>query len=47
MGDERIYLNSRQMRKPPKLFPEAASFPFASDPGLQAIKEQKKVNAGA
>jgi methylenetetrahydrofolate reductase (NADPH) len=47
MRDEGIYLDGRKMKNPPKLFLGAASSPFASDPGLQAIRDHKKVNAGA
>ena len=47
MRDEGIYLDGRSMKEPPKLFLGAATSPFASDPVLQAIKDHKKVNAGA
>jgi methylenetetrahydrofolate reductase (NADPH) len=47
MRDEGIYLDGRKIKKPPRLFLGAATSPFASDPVLQAIKDQKKVNAGA
>jgi methylenetetrahydrofolate reductase (NADPH) len=47
MRDEGIYLDGRKMKEPPKMFLGAATSPFASDPLLQAIKDQKKVNAGA
>lgn len=47
MRDEGIYLDGRTMKNPPKYFLGAASSPFAADPVLQAIKDQKKVNAGA
>lgn len=47
MRDEGIYLDGRTMKEPPKLFLGAATSPFASDPVLQAIKDHKKVNAGA
>ncbi len=47
MRDEGIYLDGRKMKNPPKLFLGAASSPFGSDPLLQAIKDHKKVNAGA
>jgi methylenetetrahydrofolate reductase (NADPH) len=47
MRDEGIYLDGRKMKEQPKLFLGAATSPFASDPALQAIKDQKKVNAGA
>lgn len=47
MRDEGIYLDGRKMKNPPKFFLGAATSPFASDPELQAIKDQKKINAGA
>ncbi len=47
MRDEGIYLDGRHFKHPPKLFLGAATSPFASDPVLQAIKDQKKINAGA
>jgi methylenetetrahydrofolate reductase (NADPH) len=47
MRDDGIYLDGRKMKDPPKLFLGAATSPFASDPVLQAIKDNKKVNAGA
>jgi methylenetetrahydrofolate reductase (NADPH) len=47
MRDEGIYLDGRKMKEPPKLFLGAATSPFASDPAFQAIKDHKKVNAGA
>ena len=47
MRDDGIYLDGRKMKDPPKLFLGAATSPFASDPVLQAIRDHKKVNAGA
>ncbi len=47
MRDEGIYLDGTRIKDPPRLFLGAASSPFATDPVLQAIKDQKKVNAGA
>jgi len=47
MRDEGIYLDGRKMKDPPKMFLGAATSPFVSDPRLQAIKDHKKVNAGA
>jgi methylenetetrahydrofolate reductase (NADPH) len=47
MRDEGIYLDGRKMKTPPSLFIGAATSPFASEPVLQAIRDQKKVNAGA
>ncbi|MCX6332753.1 MAG: methylenetetrahydrofolate reductase C-terminal domain-containing protein [Bacteroidia bacterium] len=47
MRDEGIYLDGRKIKNTPKLFLGAATSPFAADPQLQAIRDQKKVNAGA
>ena len=47
MRDEGIYLDGRKMKHPPLYFLGAATTPFALDPELQAIRDQKKVNAGA
>jgi methylenetetrahydrofolate reductase (NADPH) len=47
MRDEGTYLDGRKMKAPPKLFLGAAASPFASEPRFQAMREQKKVNAGA
>jgi len=47
MRDEGVYLDGRKIKSPPKIFLGAATSPFASDPGLQAIRDQKKINAGA
>ena len=47
MRDEGIYLDGRQMKFPPKFFLGAAASPFASEPRFQAIREHKKINAGA
>jgi methylenetetrahydrofolate reductase (NADPH) len=47
MRDEGIYLDGRKIKDRPRLFLGAATSPFASDPVLQAIKDHKKVNAGA
>jgi methylenetetrahydrofolate reductase (NADPH) len=47
MRDEGIYLDGRNFRNSPKMFIGAATSPFASDPVLQAIKDHKKINAGA
>jgi 5,10-methylenetetrahydrofolate reductase len=37
----------RPIKFPPKFFLGAAASPFASDPKFQALREHKKVNAGA
>jgi methylenetetrahydrofolate reductase (NADPH) len=47
MRDEGHYLDGREIKSPPKLFLGAAAAPFASRPEFQAIREHKKVNAGA
>jgi methylenetetrahydrofolate reductase (NADPH) len=47
MRDEGIYLDGRKMKIPPKLFLGAAASPFASEPRFQALREEKKINAGA
>jgi methylenetetrahydrofolate reductase (NADPH) len=47
MRDEGIYLDGRKIKYPPKFFLGAATTPFAMKPELQAIRDQKKVNAGA
>jgi methylenetetrahydrofolate reductase (NADPH) len=47
MRDEGIYLDGRKIKYPPKFFLGAATTPFASEPELQVVKEQKKINAGA
>jgi methylenetetrahydrofolate reductase (NADPH) len=47
MRDEGHYLDGRKIKYPPKLFLGAAASPFASRPEFQAIREHKKVNAGA
>jgi methylenetetrahydrofolate reductase (NADPH) len=47
MRDEGVYLDGRKMKDPPRYFLGAATSPFASDPAFQALRDQKKVNAGA
>jgi methylenetetrahydrofolate reductase (NADPH) len=47
MRDDGRYLDGREIKFPPKLFLGAAASPFASQPRFQAIREHKKVNAGA
>jgi methylenetetrahydrofolate reductase (NADPH) len=47
MRDEGHYLDGRELKFPPKFFLGAAASPFASDPKFQALREHKKVNAGA
>ena len=47
MRDEGKYLDGREIKSPPHYFLGAAASPFASNPKFQALREQKKVNAGA
>jgi methylenetetrahydrofolate reductase (NADPH) len=47
MRDEGKYLDGREIKFPPKFFLGAAASPFSSNPLFQALREQKKVNAGA
>jgi len=47
MRDDGKYLDGRDMKFPPKFFLGAAASPFASEPRFQAMREQKKMNAGA
>jgi methylenetetrahydrofolate reductase (NADPH) len=47
MRDEGKYLDGREIKFPPKIFLGAAASPFASDPKFQALREHKKINAGA
>lgn len=47
MRDDGQYLGGRNIKYPPQFFLGAAASPFASEPHFQAIREHKKVNAGA
>jgi methylenetetrahydrofolate reductase (NADPH) len=47
MRDEGKYLDGRAIKHPPHFFLGAAASPFSSNPKFQALREQKKVNAGA
>jgi len=47
MRDEGIYLDGRKIKTPPKFFLGAAASPYAAIPRYEAIRTQKKVNAGA
>ena len=47
MRDENKYLDGREIKTPPQYFLGAAASPFASEPKFQALREHKKVNAGA
>jgi methylenetetrahydrofolate reductase (NADPH) len=47
MRDEGRYLDGRDIKHPPEFFLGAAASPATSEPEFQAIREQKKINAGA
>jgi methylenetetrahydrofolate reductase (NADPH) len=47
MHDEGRYLDGREIKTPPQIFLGAAASPFASEPKYQALREHKKINAGA
>lgn len=47
MRDEGKYLDGREIKHPPMFFLGAAASPFSSHVKFQALREQKKVNAGA
>ena len=47
LRDEGKYLDGREIKSPPSYFLGAAASPFASNMKFQALREQKKVNAGA
>jgi methylenetetrahydrofolate reductase (NADPH) len=47
MRDDGHYLDGREIKFPPRFFLGAAASPFASNPKFQALREQKKMNAGA
>jgi methylenetetrahydrofolate reductase (NADPH) len=47
MRDDGRYLDGREMKFPPRFFLGAAASPFASEPRFQALREHKKINAGA
>jgi methylenetetrahydrofolate reductase (NADPH) len=47
LRDEKKYLDGREIKTPPKYFLGAAASPFASEMKFQALREEKKVNAGA
>ena len=47
MRDENKYLDGREIKTPPRYFLGAAASPFASEPKFQALREHKKINAGA
>lgn len=47
MRDEGKYLDGRALNTPPRVFLGAAASPFASKSEFQALREHKKINAGA
>jgi methylenetetrahydrofolate reductase (NADPH) len=47
LRDEKKYLDGREIKTPPQYFLGAAASPFSSNMKYQALREQKKVNAGA
>lgn len=47
MRDDHIYLDGRTIKQPPVFFLGAAGSPYASEPRYEAIRAEKKVNAGA
>jgi methylenetetrahydrofolate reductase (NADPH) len=47
MRDEGKYMDGREIKTPPQYFLGAAASPFASEPKYQALREHKKINAGA
>ncbi len=47
MRDEGVYLDGRKIKNPPTYFLGAAAAPYASRPEFQALREHKKINAGA
>jgi methylenetetrahydrofolate reductase (NADPH) len=47
MRDEHIYLDGRKIKKPPMFFLGAAGSPYGALPRYEAIRAEKKINAGA
>jgi methylenetetrahydrofolate reductase (NADPH) len=47
MRDEGIYLDGRAMKQRPEFFLGAAGSPYGAPPRFEAIRAEKKVNAGA
>ncbi|MBE7554589.1 MAG: methylenetetrahydrofolate reductase C-terminal domain-containing protein [Anaerolineales bacterium] len=47
MRDEGIYLDGRSIKRPPQFFLGAAGSPFGAPPKYEAIRAEKKINAGA
>src|SRR5512142_3309883 len=47
MRDEGRYMDGREIKTTPQYFLGAAASPYASEPKFQALREHKKINAGA
>jgi methylenetetrahydrofolate reductase (NADPH) len=47
MRDEGHFLDQRELKVPPPLFLGAAGSPYAANTRIQALREEKKINAGA
>jgi methylenetetrahydrofolate reductase (NADPH) len=47
MRDDGIYLDGRKIRRAPQFFLGAAASPFGAPPKYEAIRAEKKINAGA
>jgi len=47
MRDEGYYLDGRKIKYPPRFFLGAAASPLAPEPAMLAIRDHKKINAGA
>jgi methylenetetrahydrofolate reductase (NADPH) len=47
MRDEHIYLDGRSIKQPPTFFLGAAGSPYGAKPKYEALRAEKKVNAGA
>jgi methylenetetrahydrofolate reductase (NADPH) len=47
MRDEGTYLDGRNIKNPPQFFLGAAASPFGAPPKYEAIRAEKKINAGA
>jgi methylenetetrahydrofolate reductase (NADPH) len=47
MRDDGVYLDGRKIKTPPEFFLGAAASPFGALPKYEAIRAEKKINAGA
>ncbi len=47
MRDDAVYLDGRKIKRPPEFFLGAAASPFGAPPKYEAIRAEKKINAGA